>query len=239
MFGLSERFIQRTVRLRTGIKMKKNILNTMVAMASPPPPPPSKRSRKPLIAVIVVILIVVLAVGIYLAARGIGTNPSVTPTPTPSSGVTATPSSSITPTPTSSGTGVNVAGASSLQFTVSVTNSSGGTTSSYTYSAKNAGTTNMMIRVEFTDPSSGGSFVYIVNGAQQKAWMQTGGQWIDLTSSFSDEFSNWDSTFKDYQTSLADWNGLGDWSYTVGGETISIHNISVNPSLPDSLFEHS
>ena len=219
--------------------MKKNILNTMVAMASPPPPPPSKRSRKPLIAVIVVILIVVLAVGIYLAARGIGTNPSVTPTPTPSSGVSATPSSGITPTPTSSGTGVNVAGASSLQFTVSVTNSSGGTTSSYTYSAKNAGTTNMMIRVEFTDPSSGGSFVYIVNGAQQKAWMQSGGEWIDLSSAFASEYSNWDETFKGYQNNLADWNGLGDWSYTVGGETISIHNISVNPSLPDSLFEHS
>lgn len=221
--------------------MKKNILNTMVAMASPPPPPPppSKRSRKPLIAVIVVILIVVLAVGIYLAARGIGTNPSVTPTSTPSSGVTATPSSGITPTPTSSGTGVNVAGASSLQFTVSVTNSSGGTTSSYTYSAKNAGTTNMMIRVEFNDPSSADSFVYIVNGAQQKAWMQSGGEWIDLSSAFASEYSNWDETFKGYQNNLADWNGLGDWSYTVGGETIRIHNISVNPSLPDSLFEHS
>jgi len=219
--------------------MKKNIINTMAAMPSPPPPP-SKRSRKSLIAVlVVVILVVALIVGIYLATRGMGTNNSVTPTATPNSGVTATPISGTTPTPTISGTGANVAGASSLQFTVSVTNSSGGTMSSYTYSAKNAGTPNMMIRVEFTDPSSGGSFAYIVNGAQQKAWMQTGGQWIDLTSSFSDEFSSWDSSFKDYQTSLADWNGIGNWSYTVNGETVSIHDISVNPSLPDSLFEHS
>jgi len=220
--------------------MKKNILNTMAAMPSPPPPPPSKRSRKSLIAILIVVIVVVaLIVGIYLATSGMGTNNSVTPTATPNSGVTATPISGTTPTPTSSGTGANVASASSLQFTVSITNSSGGTTSSYTYSAKNAGTPSMMIRVEFNDPSSGGSFVYIINGAQQKAWMQTGGQWIDLTSSFSDEFSNWDSTFKDYQTSLADWNGLGDWSYTVNGETITIHNISVNPSLPDSMFEHS
>jgi hypothetical protein len=97
----------------------------------------------------------------------------------------------------------------------------------------------MMIRIEFTDPSSGSNFIYIVNGALQKAWMASDGQWIDLTSSFSSEWSNWDSTFRDYQNNLADWSGLGDWSYTVNGETIRIHDISVNPSLPDSLFEHS
>jgi len=216
--------------------MKKSIFNTMVAMASPPPPP-SKRSRKTLIVVIAVLLIVVLAVGVYLAARGIGTNTSVTPTPTPSSGVTSTPAP--TSTATTSGTGVNVAGASSLQFTVSMTDSSGASLGSYTYSAKNAGTSNMMIRIEFTDPSSGSSFVYIVNGALQQAWMESGGQWTDLTSSFTSEWSNWDSTFRDYQNNLADWSGSGEWSYTVNGETIRIHDISVNPSLPDSLFEHS
>jgi len=211
----------------------------MVEMASPPPPPPapSKKSRKTMIAVIAVVIIAVLVVVVYLATQGLGTNNSVTPTPTPVPGTTATPAPSTSPT--SSGTASDIAGASSLQFTVSITNSSGGTTSSYTYSAKNAGTPNMMIRVEFTDPSSGGSFAYIVNGAQQKAWMQTGGQWIDLTSTFADEFDSWDSTFKGYQNSLADWNGLGDWSYTVGGETIRIHNIKVNPSLPNSMFEHS
>ena len=205
--------------------------------STPPPPPPAKKSRKTLIIVIAVVLIVVIAVGVYVAAQGLGTNPSATPTPTPVPGSTSTPNPSTTPS--SSGVGANIAGASSLQFTVSISNSSGGTTSSYIYSAKNAGTTNMMIRVEFTDPASGGSFIYIVNGAQQKAWMQTGGQWIDLTSSFSDEFSSWDNTFKGYQTSLADWNGLNDWSYTVNGQTVTIHNITVNPSLPDSLFEHS
>jgi outer membrane lipoprotein-sorting protein len=225
--------------------MKKNMINTMVATDSPPPmdsppPPPSKRSRKSLIAVLVIVIIVVaLIVGIYLATGGMGTNTPATPTATPNSGATATPISGTTPTPTISAIGANVAEASSLQFTVTITNSSGDATTSYTYSAKNAGTPNMMIRVEFTDPSSGGSFVYIVNGAQQKAWMETGGQWINLTSSFSDEFNSWDSTFKDYQNNLADWNGLNDWSYTVNGETVTIHNISVNPSLPDSLFEHS
>src|SRR5665648_95064 len=204
--------------------MTKNIIKTMVAMTSPPPPPPPKSSRKTLIVVAVIVLIVVLAVGVYLATGGFSTNTSVTPTPTPIPGTTSTPAP--TATPTNSGTAVNIEGASSLQFTVTMTDSSAGTTSSYTYSAKNAGTTNMMIRVEFIDPSSSDSFVYIVNGAQQKAWMQAGGQWIDLTSSFSEEWDNWDSTFSDYQNSLADWNGLGDWTYTIGGETISIHDIS-------------
>lgn len=215
--------------------MKKS---TMTTMASPPPPPPSKGSRKTLIAVIVIIVVIAaLAVGIYLATRsGVGgPGPSVTATPTSSAGVTPTP----TATATSSGVGANIAEASSLQFTVSMTNSSGASLGSYTYSAKNAGTSNMMIRIEFTDPSSGSSFVYIVNGALQKAWMASDGQWTDLTSSFTSEWSNWDSTFKDYQNNLADWSGLGDWSYTVNGETIRIHDISVNPSLPDSLFEHS
>ena len=208
--------------------MKKSIISTMVAMASPPPPPPSKRSRKTLIAVIVVILIVALAVGIYLAARGIGTITSVTPTPTPSA------------TATSSGTGANIAGASSLQFTTSITNSSGASLGSYTYYAKNAGTSNMMIRIEFTDPSSGSSFVYIVNGALKQAWMETGGQWTDLSSAFTSEWNSWDSTFASYKNSLTDWSGIGDWTYTSPtGETVRISNISVNPSLPDSLFEHS
>jgi hypothetical protein len=207
------------------------------ATPPPPPPPPTKKSQKTMIVAIAVVLIAVVVVGVYLAAQGLGTNTSITPTPTPIPGTTATPNPSTSPT--NSGTAVDVAGASSLQFTVSITNSSGGAMTSYTYSAKNAGTTNMMIRVEFTDPNSGGSFAYIVNGAQQKAWMQTGGQWIDLTSSFASEWDSWDSTFKSYQTSLADWNGLGDWSYTVGGETIRIHDIKVNPSLPDSMFEHS
>jgi hypothetical protein len=208
-------------------------------MASPPPPPPpSKRSRKTLIVVIAVLLIVVLAVGVYLAARGIGTNTSVTPTPTPSSGVTSTPAP--TSTATTSGTGVNVAGASSLQFTTSMTNSSGASLGSYTYYAKNAGTPNLMIRIEFTDPSGGGTFVYIVNGALQQAWMESGGQWTDLSSAFTSEWSSWDSTFTGYQNNLANWSGVGDWTYTSpNGDSVRIHDISVNPSLPDSLFQHS
>lgn len=220
--------------------MKKNIISTMAAMPSPPSPP-SKRSRKSLIPILVVVIIVLaLLVGIYLATGGMGTNNSVTPTATPNSGVTATPISGTTPTPTISGTGANVADASSLQFTTSITNSAGVLQGSYTYYAKNAGTANMMMRIEMTDPSSGSNIVYIINGALQQAWMQIGGQWTDLSSTFTSELSSWDTTFKGYQNNLADWSGIGDWTYTSPtGETIRISNVSVNPSLPNSLFEHS
>ena len=208
-------------------------------MASPsPPPPPSKKSRKTLIIVIAVVLIVVIVIGVYAATQGLGTNPSVTPTPTPVPGSTSTPAPSTSPT--NSGTAVDIEGASSLQFTVTTTDSSGATTGSYTYSAKNAGTSNMMIRVEFTDPTSSSNFVYIVNGALRQAWMASDGEWLDLSSAFDSQYSSWDETFTDYKNNLADWSGLGDWTYnSPTGETIRIHSISVNPLLPDSLFEHS
>lgn len=197
-----------------------------------------KNNRKALVAVIVIVLIVAVIAGVYLATRGnAGTNPSTTPTPTPTSNPSTNPSA--TANPSTSGTGANVAGASSLQFTVSVTNSSGGSLGAYTYFAKNAGTNSQMVRIEFTDPSSG-SFVYIVNGALQQVWVESDGQWTDLSSAYASQSSSWNSAFLGYKNSLATWSGLGDWTYTdTSGDTIRISNVSVNPSLPDSLFQHS
>jgi hypothetical protein len=229
--------------------MIRNIFSTMVETAPPPPPPPpTNKSRKPLIIVLAVVLIVVLVVGVYFASGGFGTNTSVTPTPTPVPGSTATPNPSATSTstsnptasPTGSGSAVDIEGASSLQFTVTMTDGTGASVGSYTYSAKNAGTSDMMIRVEFVDPTSNSNFVYIVNGALKQAWMASDGEWLDLSSAYDSQYSSWDETFSDYKTNLADWAGLGDWTYTgPEGDTIRIHNISVNPALPDSLFEHS
>jgi hypothetical protein len=198
-----------------------------------------KKSRKPLIAVLVIILIVAVIAGAYLATRGNSgtTNPSTTPTPTPTSNPGTSPSA--TPQPSTSGTGANIAGATSLQFTVSITNSSGGSQGSYTYYAKNAGTTNQMVRIEWTDPD-GGTFVYIVNGALQQVWVESGGQWTDLSSAYASQSSTWNSAFLGYKNSLAGWSGLGDWTYTdPTGDTVRISNVNVNPSLPDSLFQHT
>jgi len=220
--------------------MKRNILNTVKAMSSPTSSPPKKKSRKALIAVLVIVLIVAVVAGVYLATRGNGnTNPSATPTPTSNPNATPTSNPSATSNPSTSGTGANVAGASSLQFTVSVTNSSGGSQGSYTYYAKNAGTSSQMVRIEWTDPS-GGSFVYIVNGALQQVWVESGGQWTDLSSAYASQSSSWNSAFLGYKNSLTGWSGVGDWTYTdPNGDTVRISNVSVNPSLPDSLFQHS
>ena len=175
-----------------------------------------------MIAVVAVVVIAVVVAGVYLATQdGGGGGPSPTATPSP----TSTPS------------GTDVQGASSLQFSVDVT--AGGTSQgTYKYSAKNIGTSNMMIRVEVT--STAGNFVYIVNGAQQKAWAYQDNAWTDLSSTYSAQWSAWESTWSGYRSNLASWTGSGDRTYTdPQGNSVRIYSISVNPSLADSLFQPS
>ncbi len=217
--------------------MKGNILNLANTMSTSTSESPKKNSRKTLIAVVViVVLVVAIAAGVYLATSGNGnTNPSTSPTPT----ATSNPNPSATANPTTSGVGANVEGASSLQFTVSVTNSSGGLIGSYTYYVKNAGTSTQMVRIDFTDPSSG-DFVYIVNSATQQVLIKSDGQWTDLSSTYASQYDTWNSAFLGYKNSLSSWAGTGDWTYTdPAGDTVKITNISVNPALSDSLFQQS
>jgi hypothetical protein len=213
--------------------MKKSTMATTENLPPPPPSSTSRGSRKTLIAVIVIVVIVAVIVGVYFATRGGGGGPSPSTTPTPTSSAAATP----TPTATaSSSAGGNVAGASSLQYTVDVTG--GSSAGTYKFMAKNIGTSNMMVRVEIT--SSSGNIIEIINGAQQKAWLYANGAWTDLSTSFSSEWSSWSSTLTGYKNNLASWPGYGDWTYTnPDGSTVRIHDITVNPSLADSLFSHS
>jgi hypothetical protein len=214
----------------------KSIFNTMVEMASPPPPPPpSKKSRKTLIIVIAVVLIVVLAVGVYVATQSLGTNPSATPTPTPIPGTTSTPAPSTSPT--NSGTGADIAGASSLQYSVAVT-SGGVSQGSYTYYGKNAGTANFMMRIDYTD-SSGTQGGFIINSAQQKAWSYSDGTWDDVSEVYSMQYDTWNTLWQGYVNILGAWTGLEDYTYSAGGDSVTFSGISVNPSLPDSLFTPS
>jgi hypothetical protein len=191
--------------------MKKSIMTEM-ASAPPPPPPLSKVSRKTLIAVIVIVAIAAVAVGVYLATQSGGGGGG------------------------GGGTTTGIAGASSLQFSVSATHA-GVSQGTYTYMAKNLGTSNLMIRIEATT-STGDNFIYIVNGAQQKAWMCSNGEWLDLSDAFTTQWNTWDSQWEGYQNNLAGWTG-GDHTYTApNGDTVRIYNITVNPSLADSLFQH-
>ena len=125
-----------------------------------------------------------------------------------------------------------VEGATSLQFTVEV--SGGDAAGTYKFYGKHLGTSDMMIRVEI--PLGEMDFIYIVNGAEQKAWATEGAGWVDLSDTFSEQWDSWDATWQGYTDNLSSWTS-GDWTYTANGATVTISEITVNPSLADSLFE--
>lgn len=164
------------------------------------------------IAVIVVVVIAIIGVGVYLAMSGTGGNGD-TPTPTP--------------------TPAGVADASSLKFSVEVTD--GGETYTNNYMVNNIGSTDLQMRIEMVEYD----MVYIVNGADQEAWSYMAGEWMDISSAFQENWDEWSTTVDAYQNDLTDWAGTGDYTYTSGGTTIRIYDVEVNPSLSDSLFQPS
>ena len=217
--------------------MKKGFLKNINAMDSPSSTTPTqKKSRKTLwIILLAVILIVIIAVGAFIAMGGLGTNNSAaTPTPTPGGNPTPTTGTSSTPTPSSSVTGADIAGASSLQYSVEVT-SGGVSQGSYTYYGKNAGTDNFMMRIDYTD-DTGSQGAFIINSAQQKAWAYSDGEWTDVSAAYSMQYDTWNTLWQGYTGYLSAWTGLGGYTYTAGGDTVTITGINVNPSLADSLF---
>jgi hypothetical protein len=209
--------------------MKNEFSNNILAMPSPPPPEPTKKkSRKTLLLILLaLIIIVIIVVGAFIAMGGLGNNNSTT-TPTPAPGTTSTPA------PSSSVTGANIAGASSLQYTVAVT-SNGVSQGSYTYYGKNAGTANFMMRIDYTD-GSGAQGGFIINSAQQKAWSKSDGNWTDVSAAYTTQYNTWNTLWQGYVNSLSAWTGSGGYAYSAGGNSVTISGISVNPSLPDSLF---
>ncbi len=127
-----------------------------------------------------------------------------------------------------------VGNATSLQFTVSATEgNSVGTTS---YSAKNIGTDDMMVRVEID--AEGMSIIYIINGAEDKAWADEGAGWQDLSDTFSDQWDLWAPTFTAYTDCFTDWVEGGTYTDTDGFE-VTVSAVSINPTLEDSLFQVS
>jgi hypothetical protein len=201
------------------------------------------------IIAVVIVAVVVIAAGVYLATQGgngeVNPSPSATPTPSPTGTATpaptgtstpmptstSTPSSTVTPTPTSP-VG-NIADATGLKYSVSVTE--GGKTEGYTYQSKNVGSSNVMLRIDYTD-ENGELTSYILNGAQMKAWTFSDGEWEDISVAYQAQFGVWNGLYEGYVNNLTNWTG-GDWSYTVEGVTVRIHDIAVNPSIPDSVFQ--
>jgi hypothetical protein len=215
------------------------------------------KNKTALATVIIALVAIVVVVGIaggayYIMTQNNSPSPSPSESPTPSASPTGTinPSASTSPTvvpsptetvqsspSTSPSNAPNVAGASSLQYSVSLTEA-GVFQGSYTFSGKNAGTTNFMMRIDYT-PSSGNQTGYIINGAEQKAWAYLDGQWEDLSTVYTMQYNTWSPMWQGYVNSLSAWTGSGDYSYTQGNSTVRIYDISVNPVLADSLFQHA
>ncbi|HUK85417.1 MAG TPA: hypothetical protein VLU95_06115 [Candidatus Acidoferrum sp.] len=190
---------------------------------------------KLIIVAIVVIAVVVVGIGIYAATRGGGTSPSTSTTPTASS------SGTTTPKPTSTSTN-KIATATSYEFNETGTASNGTVLDTVFYATKNVGTSNVDLIEVVTTPSSG-TLEYIVNGAQQKAWVYQGGQWTDLSSEFSTILPTEQSAAGIYTNMLEAYGGSGSYTYTIpsgqpnAGDKATFTNIQINPSLPDSLFQ--
>jgi len=131
---------------------------------------------------------------------------------------------------------VNVADASSLQYNVDVT--SQGTTATYKYAAKGMGTSDLMLRIDIAGGEAG-DWVYILNGAEQKAWAYADGEWSEISDAFATQWDAWNPLLEGYVDNLTQWSGTGEWTYTAGTEDIRIYNIEVNPTLADSVFQAS
>jgi len=216
---------------------------TVNGINNPPPPPPPlpqdsspKDSRKKLI-VVVLLLVIIIVSAVVLVVLFMKAGPSATPTPgitaTPVPGITASPGSG-TPSPSQTNP---IGGANSIQFSTSYTTGTQ-TVYAYTYSAKNLGTPNMMMRIDGTFSGESSNMIYIINGVQQKSWVFSDGEWTDMSQMFQSQYESWNSTWQGYAADLAEWAGTGEYTYTYPGttETLRIYNISVNPQLSDSLF---
>lgn len=129
--------------------------------------------------------------------------------------------------------------ASSLDFTVEIV-AEGQGAMTYRYRARNIGTSSLDFRIDMS--MQGTDMVYILSGSTQEGWVYNGQEWWAFTQMGMDWDEFWDTWYdgwESYHSSLAEeWAGQGTWTYNVPGVgSVTYKNITVNPSLPDSLFQ--
>ena len=175
-----------------------------------------------LVAVIVIVVVVVVGVAAYWALSNTGGEEGPTPTPTPAA---------------------SVEDATSLGLKVNATID--GNNELYAFTAKNLGTSDILLRVDEID-ADGNVFIYVYNQTAQSLWIQYAGEWTDSSATFSDYWDGANSgiigytAFNAYKTELAaNWSGSGAYDYTSDSNTYHIYDIDVNPTVEDSLFAAS
>jgi hypothetical protein len=141
------------------------------------------------------------------------------------------------------GNTVKVADATSLQYNADVSYQ-GATPVVFTWTAKNVGAANMVLRIDLMGGASG-NYTYIMDHGAQTVWWLNNGTWTDLSSDFTNQWGSWVGTGKQWTNNLdhltTDWSGTGDYTYagSTTNTTIRIYNVVINPTLADSLFQHS
>jgi hypothetical protein len=169
------------------------------------------------IVAIVIIIVVVAGIAVYVLYMGGGEEE---PTPTPTSNP--------------------VEGATSISFDVNATYE--GELQINKFTAKNLGTSDVLLRVDQTD-KDGLEFTYLMNQTGQTAWAKFAGEWTDDSANFDANYWSNPSigyvALEDHLTALEDWSGTGNYEYTSNGDSFIIYNIAVDPELADSIFEPS
>jgi hypothetical protein len=137
---------------------------------------------------------------------------------------------------------VTIADATSLQYDSDVTYQGDITLTKWT--AKNVGATDMALHLDILHGEQG-NYTYILNRGDQTAWLAVNGTWTDVSSDFTNQWNTWVGTDKRWTNDLdalsTNWSGTGDYTYTnsATGTTFRIYNIAINPTLDDSLFQHT
>lgn len=154
------------------------------------------------IVIAIVVVVVIGVVAVMLLGQG-GGNP-LTPTPGP----------------------IAVADAESIQFTVV------DDTGRYNYYARNMGSSDLDLAIEYVDPAAGFSIIF--DGAGHKSWSNMTGIWTEGT--FTTDWDQWYPLYEGHIDSLAHWT-QGNWTSADGKTTIS--DIKINPDLDPRSFEAS
>jgi len=179
------------------------------------------------------VLGIIIALVISISAIGCSSGSSK-PKPTP----TQTPTQTASPTATATQETNEAATATSLDFTVQFETQ--GVVFTYRYRARDIGTSSLDFRFDMT--SEQGNVAYILKGSTRQGWVYTGTEWLEFTTMYQDFDEFWNAFydgFEGYHNYLAEeWTGVQGWTYTVPGVgTVTYTNITINPDLPDSLFQ--
>ena len=136
------------------------------------------------------------------------------------------------------GGGGGVANATSLQIETNVTEQ--GVTVTHKWAGKNLNSTQQMLRLDLLGGEAG-NYSYIFITSNQTVWSAANGVWTDASSTFNDLWSFWGGHWNNLMNELkTNWSGTGDHNYTTSdGASVRVYYVSVNPSLADSLFQHS